>query len=231
MIVLWGKNSAETNIHQMTFVERALARGARLVVVDPRRTQTAQHAELFIQPRPGTDGALALGVAHLLIASGHVDREFVAQHVLGFGRFSRAALEATPAAAAEICGVPLAELEALAELFRTVAPATICVGYGMQRYTNSGQTVRAILALLVLTGNLGKPGAGWQFANFQSAIFDREPEPLTYYPPERPDGSPGSRSRPLAWGATCSPPADRSSRWPGSNAAIRSLRTPRPTKF
>ena len=67
LIVLWGKNAAETNLHQMVFIDDALDAGARLVVIDPRRTESAERAALLIQPRPGTDGALALGVAHLLI--------------------------------------------------------------------------------------------------------------------------------------------------------------------
>ncbi len=189
LIVLWGKNSAETNIHQMAFVDRALERGAKLVVIDPRRTQTAERAELFIRPRPGTDGALALGAAHLLIRRGLVDRGFVERHVSGFDAFRELALETTPEAAAAICEVPVADVERLAEALGTVAPATICAGYGMQRYTNSGQTLRAILALLALTGNLGKPGAGWQFANLQTAVFDPVQDPIAFYPPERPDGT------------------------------------------
>ena len=82
---LWGKNAAETNIHQSVFVDRALEAGGRLVVIDPRRTQTAEGAELLIQPRPGTDGALALAVAHLLVEGrtrGSI--AFVGDHVLGF---------------------------------------------------------------------------------------------------------------------------------------------------
>jgi len=159
LIVLWGKNAAETNIHQMVFVQKALEAGARLVVIDPRRTETAERANLFIQPRPGTDGALALGVAHLLIDSGRVDREFIERHVSGYSEFAE-----------------------------HVRPATISAGYGMQRYTNSGQTMRALLALLAITGNVGKPGAGWVYANLQSAIFDAVPDPIAFYPPDRPDG-------------------------------------------
>ena len=77
LIVLWGKNSAETNIHQMPFVEQALEAGARLVVIDPRRTQTAERANLLIRPRPGSDGALALALAHLLVMHDRIDRSFV----------------------------------------------------------------------------------------------------------------------------------------------------------
>ncbi len=188
LIVLWGKNSAETNIHQTAFLDTALARGARLVVIDPRRTQSAERAGLFLQPRPGSDGALALAVAHLLIEADHLDHDFLGRHVLGFEDFRRAALEMPPAAAADICGVTAGEIERFAELLGTVAPATICAGFGMQRYTTSGQTMRAMIALLALTGNLGKPGAGWQFANLQSAVFDEVGDPVAFYPPRQDDG-------------------------------------------
>jgi len=184
LIVLWAKNPAETNIHQMPFIEQALAAGARLVVIDPRRTESAERAHVLIQPRPGTDGALALGVAHLLCEREQLDRSFVERHVLGFDAFRERVREFPPERVAAICEIPAAAVERLAELFGTIRPATICVGYGGQRYTNSGQAMRAILALVALTGNLGKQGAGWQFANLQTAIFDSVPDPVAFYPPE-----------------------------------------------
>jgi anaerobic selenocysteine-containing dehydrogenase len=190
LIVLWGKNTAETNIHQMVFVEQALENGATLVVIDPRRTETAERAQLFVQPRPGTDGALALGVAHQLVQAGHVDREFIARHVHGFNQFAQSIAEFTPEHAAAIAEVPVEQIHSLAELFGSVQPATICSGFGMQRYTNSGQTMRSLIALLAITGNLGKPGAGWVYANLQSAIFDEVKDPLAFFPP--PDFQSGS---------------------------------------
>jgi len=189
LIVLWGKNAAETNVHQMVFVEAARERGARLVVVDPRRTETAERAALHLQPRPGTDGAIALAVAHRLIERGWVDEPFVAAHVHGFEDFRERVREATPAWAADVAGVPPAQVERLAELLGTVKPATINAGFGMQRYTNSGQTMRAMIALVALTGNVGKPGAGWAFANLKSHVFHPVKDPLSFYPPERPDGA------------------------------------------
>jgi anaerobic selenocysteine-containing dehydrogenase len=188
MIVLWGKNPAETNIHQMPFVEQALASGATLVVVDPRRTETAERASLLIQPRPGTDGALALGVAHELIARGRVDDAFVARHVYGFEAFRDLVRQRTPAWAANVSGVPEGQILHLADLLGSVRPATICAGFGMQRYTNSGQALRAILALLAITGNIGRPGAGWQFANLRTQLFGAAKDPVACYPPEKPDG-------------------------------------------
>ena len=183
LIVMWGKNASETNIHQMAFVEQALEGGAKLVVIDPRRTQTSERAELLIQPRPGTDGALALAIAGLLIDNSWIDVRFVAEHVLGFERFSEAARAMTPERASEITDVPTRYIRRLAELVGTYGPVTICPGFGMQRYTNSGQTMRSILALLAITGNIGKPGAGWVYANLQSQIFDPVKDPIACYPP------------------------------------------------
>jgi len=191
LIVFWGKNAAETNIHQIAHVQAARDAGARVVVIDPRRTETAEHADLLIQPRPGTDGALALGVAHLLVRDGLVDRPFVDAHVLGFDAFARLVADYPPERVAEIAEVPVGEIEELARLVGTVHPATICPGFGMQRYTNSGQAMRAMLALLALTGQIGKPGAGWMYANLQTAVFgatEEDKDPIAFFPPAEPDG-------------------------------------------
>jgi anaerobic selenocysteine-containing dehydrogenase len=188
LIVLWGKNPAETNIHQMRFIHEAIERGARFIVVDPRRTESSERAELLVQPRPGSDGALALGIAHRLVQQDRIDHEFVGKCVLGFDDFCRLVAGFTPERAAELSDVPVACIERLADCFGSLAPVTLCAGFGMQRYTNSGQTMRALIALLAITGNIGKPGAGWQFANLQSSIFDGVPDPLAFYPPAQADG-------------------------------------------
>jgi anaerobic selenocysteine-containing dehydrogenase len=188
LIVFWGKNPAETNIHQMRFVEQALDAGARVIVIDPRRTESAERAELLVQLRPGTDGALALGIAHLLIEMGAVDGDFIGANIVGYEAFAAMAAEYPPDRVAEITDVPEEILHRLAALFGTVAPLTICAGFGMQRYTNSAQTMRALIALLAITGNLGKPGAGWVYANLQSSVFSSLKEPLALFPPEGGDG-------------------------------------------
>jgi anaerobic selenocysteine-containing dehydrogenase len=188
LVVLWGKNAAETNIHQMPFVESAIEAGARLVVVDPRRTETAERAELLVQPRPGTGVALALALAHVLFRDGLVDTPFLEAHVLGHEAYRDRVAQCTPAWAESITDVPARYIERLAEMIGSVKPVTICAGFGMQRYVNSGQTMRAMISLLALTGNVGRPGAGWQFANLQSAVFDDVKDPLAFYPPAEPDG-------------------------------------------
>jgi len=187
MIVLWGKNPAATNLHQMRFLDQALERGARCVVIDPRRTETAERAALLVQPRPGSDGALALGLAHLIIRDGHTDPEFIREHVHGFAAFARSVAAWTPECCAAATGVPEAQLLALATDLGTLKPVTICAGFGMQRYSNGGQTMRALLALLAITGNIGRPGAGWVYANLQTDLFGALKDPLGCYPPLAPD--------------------------------------------
>lgn len=188
LIVLWGKNSAETNIHQMLHVDGALKRGAKLVVVDPRRTETAERADLLLQLRPGTDGALALGVGHILVRDGRIDRSFIDANVFGFDEYAKLVSEYTPERTAAITGLRREQIETFAELFGTMPPVTISAGFGMQRFTNSGQAMRAMIALLAITGNIGKPGAGWMYANLQTQVFSPVKDPLDFYPPETDDG-------------------------------------------
>jgi anaerobic selenocysteine-containing dehydrogenase len=187
LIIFWGKNPAETNIHQMPFIEEAVDHGARVVVIDPRRTQSAESAELLVQIRPGTDGALALGIAHLLIARRTIDQTFIREHVHGYQEFASMVRDYPPDRVAEITDVSVEVVERLADLIGSITPLSICAGFGMQRYTNSAQTMRSLIALLALTGNFGKPGAGWIYANLQSDIFSSLREPLALYPPEADD--------------------------------------------
>ena len=183
-IIFWGKNAAETNIHQMRFVDQSLDAGGRLVVVDPRRTQTSERAELLVQPRPGTDGHLACAVARVLLDRDAVDRGFVDEHVLGFHEYAAMIREQTADEWATVADVPVWAVEKMADMLALSKPATICAGFGMQRYTNSGQTMRAIMALLAITGNIGRPGAGWIYANLQTQVFGGPRDPVAFFPPE-----------------------------------------------
>lgn len=188
LIIMWGKNAAETNIQEMIQVEKALQKGAKLIVIDPRRTPTAEKANLLLQPKPGTDAALALGVAHVLIKNNWIDHQFVEKHVKGFEPFKESLRYFTPNQAEAITGIPAGEIIRFARFIGNSKPMTIVPGYGMQRFSNGGQTIRCLLALQVLTGNIGKQGACWHYANLQSYVFDTVKEPESYYPPETPDG-------------------------------------------
>ena len=182
LIIMWGKNSVETNIQESIPLEKALEKGAKLVVIDPRRTPTADKADLLIQPRPGTDGALALGIAKILINTGHIDDEFISNYVYGFDEFKNSLSSWSVLKVEKITGIPGPYIRKLASWIGEIQPMTILPGYGMQRYTNGGQTIRCLLSLQVITGNIGKPGACWHYANLQSYVFDKLLEPLSYYP-------------------------------------------------
>ncbi len=188
LIVLWGKNSAESNIQEMIPLGKSLDNGGKLIVIDPRRTESTQRAELLVQPLPATDGALALSIANLLITNDWIDHDFISKHVYGFEDFKNSIQHCTTEWASTITGVPKDFIDKMAWMIGNIKPMTIIPGYGMQRYTNSGQTIRCLLTLSILTGNIGKPGACWHYANLQSYVFDDVLEPLCYYPPQKSDG-------------------------------------------
>jgi anaerobic selenocysteine-containing dehydrogenase len=180
-IVIWGKNPAETNIQEMAFVVNARQNGSKVIVVDPRRTPTADKADLLYCPHPGTDAALALAVASVLIKKDLIDKKFIANYVSRFDEFFTNSLMSADKAES-ICGILSPEIEKFAEIIGKEGPVTFLPGYGLQRYTNGGQTIRSVLALAVITGNIGKKGTGFNFANLQSCIYDEPKEPDSYYP-------------------------------------------------
>ena len=186
LIVIWGKNPAECNIQQMIPIEKAQRKGAKLVVIDPRRTPSSERADLLLQPVPGTDGILALAIAKILVEKRYHDETFLKEHVLGFPEFAESLNSLELESASSTCGIPLDLMYEVAELMGTIQPMTLMAGYGVQRYTNGGQTTRCILALSILTGNIGKAGACWQYANLESYVFDAIKEPESYFPdPDR----------------------------------------------
>ncbi|MBI9055173.1 MAG: molybdopterin-dependent oxidoreductase [Bacteroidales bacterium] len=188
LIVVWGKNPAESNIQQMIPIEKAQQKSAKLVYVDPRRTASSERADLLLQPIPGTDGILALAIAKILIENDQIDHAFIEKYVLGFDEFKKSVLKIDLNEASKECGVSIEFIKKLANLIGTINPMTLIPGYGMQRYTNGGQTTRCLLSLSIITGNIGKPGACWHYADLQGDIFSEIKEPLNYFPPKKPDG-------------------------------------------
>lgn len=188
LIVVWGKNPAESNIQQMIPIEKAQQKGAKLVYIDPRRTASSERADLLLQPIPGTDGILALAIAKILIETDQIDHEFIEKYVLGFDKFKESVLKIDLKEASKECGVSLEFINKIAALIGSIKPMTLIPGYGMQRYSNGGQTTRCLVALSIITGNIGKEGACWHYADLQGDIFSEIKEPLNYFPPDKPDG-------------------------------------------
>jgi anaerobic selenocysteine-containing dehydrogenase len=196
LIIIWGKNSAETNVQEMIHIDRAKKNGATVVVIDPRRTLTADKADILLRPLPGTDAALALAMARVIIDNGLENKEFISKYVSGFEKF-RDSLDITAGKAQEITGIPASAIEELARMAGESERLSVIAGYGLQRYTNGGQTIRAILSIPVITGMIGRQGCGFNFANLQSSVFDDVKEPLSYYPDSEAD-RPFRRAVPMA---------------------------------
>jgi anaerobic selenocysteine-containing dehydrogenase len=157
-IVVWGRNPQQSKINEQARILAARRRGAKLVVVDPRATPLAKKADLHIQVKPGTDCALALGMLNVIIAESLYDRDFVERWTLGFDRLAEHVRKYPPELAAEITGVPEAQIRRFARLYASTKPATITQGVSLDHCINGVQNSRAIAALIAVTGNLDVPG-------------------------------------------------------------------------
>ena len=160
LILIWGSNPITSNLHFWTRAQEAKRRGARLVAIDPYRSITAEKCHEHVALLPGTDAALALGLMHLLIANGQVDRDYVDRHTLGFDALAARAREWTPERVAATCGIPREQLIRLAHDYGTIKPAAIRLNYGMQRVHGGGNAVRAVACLPALIGAWRDPAGG-----------------------------------------------------------------------
>ena len=180
LILNWGSNTAVTNSHLWVRMLQAQKAGAKLVCIDPYKSRTATRSDWWIAPRPGTDGALALGIAHILARDGMVDENYLENHCLGWPEMrQRVLLEYTPDKVAAICGLRVDEVEQLARLYGTTRPALIRLNYGLQRHGGGGMAVRVITCLPALTGDWKHPGGGallstsQLFATQADSVFER----------------------------------------------------------
>lgn len=171
LIVIWGRNPAATARHQLSFIGQARKNGAKVILIDPLQTATCALADEHIPIQPGTDGALALGMAHQIIKDGLTNQAFLHDRCSGFEPFRELAAEYPPEIVSAATGLSPGRIIDLARQYATTRPAAILLGYGLQRYSNSGNAIRAIDALGALTGNIGAPGGGVNYANFQVAPY------------------------------------------------------------
>ena len=164
LILIWGSNTLTSNMHLWPFVQEARCQGARVIVIDPARTRTARAADEWIPIRPGTDGALALAMMHVIIQEGLQDQEYVARYTLGFPQLAERVAEWTPQRAAAITGIPPARIAQLAREYATTQPAAIRINYGIQRHQGGGMAVRNIACLPALVGAWRRYGGGIQLS-------------------------------------------------------------------
>ncbi len=166
LIVIWGSNAASTQVNVMNHVSRARkTRGAKLVVVDPYRNRTAAVADMHLAVRPGTDGALACAVMHVLFAEGFADRDYMARHTDRPDRLEAHLATRTPAWAARITGLSEDEIVAFARLYGTTRRSYIRLGYGFSRVRNGAANVHAVSCLPSVTGAWRHEGGGAFYTN------------------------------------------------------------------
>ena len=152
LIIIWGSNSIGSNLHFWRYAQQAKRNGARLVCIDPRKSETADKCHEHIALRPGTDAALALALMHELITHDWLNHDYIARHTLGWEQLRERALQWPLERAAEVCGIPVEQIRQLAQDYGTMKPAAIRLNYGMQRVRGGGNAVRAVACLPALTG-------------------------------------------------------------------------------
>jgi anaerobic selenocysteine-containing dehydrogenase len=174
LILLWGTNTRLTNRHLWPTIEAARADGAKVVAIDPIRTITAESADEFVQPLPGTDIALMLAMMHVLIRDELVDRPWVDEHTVGFAELAAHVADWTPARAAAICGVDAGVIERLATDYGTIRPAAIRTLIGAEHHENGAMFYRTMAVLPALVGAWQDRGGGLarSVGSWQDAVVD-----------------------------------------------------------
>jgi anaerobic selenocysteine-containing dehydrogenase len=190
LILIWGSNTLTSNLHLWPFVMEARKQGGRVIVIDPARTRTAQAADEWLPIRPGTDGALALALMHVIVAEQLHDLDYVTRYTLGFERLAERLLEWPPERAAEITGVPAERIRQLARDYAVTQPAAIRINYGLQRHRGGGMAVRTIACLPALVGAWRQYGGGIQLSTSgyfrhldRSGLQRADLAPAAHHPP------------------------------------------------
>jgi formate dehydrogenase major subunit len=158
--LLAGCNPTENHPVAATFMKEAARKGVKLIVVNPRRPDMADFAEIYLQIKPGTDVALYNAWMHVMIKEGLVDRQFVEQRTTGYPELAEVVAKYTPELAADITGIPAEDIVRSARLFGKAKAALIFWGMGISQHTNGTNNARCLIALAMLSGNIGKPGSG-----------------------------------------------------------------------
>ena len=174
LVIIWGSNPASTGPHFLPLLRAAQRSGAYVVVIDPRRTLTARSADEHLQPRPATDGALALGLMHVLFRDGLADEAWLEAHSIGWQALRERAAQYPPERVAAITGLPPERIEALARRYGSTKPALLKFCDGVQRHGNGGQTARALACLPAVVGQLGVRGGGLAYSTSGYVQWDLE---------------------------------------------------------
>ncbi len=173
LIIFWGCNAITSSVHFWARAQAAKRRGARLIAIDPYRSLTAEKCHEHIALLPGTDGALALGLMHVLIRDDLVDHDYIERHTLGFDGLAERVRGFDPARVAGICGIAMHEIESLAHRYAATRPALIRANYGLQRVRGGGMAMRNIACLPALIGAFRHAAGGLLLSTSGSFPIDQ----------------------------------------------------------
>jgi len=173
LVIIWGHNPITTAPHFMPFLKQAQRNGCRVIVIDPRATRTARGADWHIAPKPGTDGALALGMAQVIVAEKIHAEVWLENYTVGWPKFRDRLAEYPPSRVAAITGLAEQTIIDLAREYATTKPSLIKFADGVQRNRHGGQTTRAICALPAITGQYGILGGGLAYSTSGYLQWDK----------------------------------------------------------
>ncbi|WP_099192469.1 molybdopterin-dependent oxidoreductase [Tepidibacter mesophilus] len=174
-IIVWGRNPYNTSIHLMDTILKAKKNGIKVTVIDPIHTETAKRADEYIRVNPSTDGALCMAMTKAIIEENLQDKEFISKHVKGYEEYKKYLDTLSLEYLSNECGVDIDTIKRISRLYAKKS-STIYIGYGVQKYRNGGNSIRSIDAMAAITGNIGKTGAGVNYANrVYPDILNRDP--------------------------------------------------------
>jgi anaerobic selenocysteine-containing dehydrogenase len=171
-IIAWASNIHANNVHLWPFIVEARRNGAKLVVIDPYRTRTAECADWYLPINPGTDAALALGMMHVIIGENLHDADYVARYTLGFEQLREKVKEYPPERVAQWTGIAADDIRKLAREYATVRPSVIRLNYGVQRSEGGGMATRTVCMLPCIIGSWKEVGGGLQLSTSGGAAFN-----------------------------------------------------------
>jgi anaerobic selenocysteine-containing dehydrogenase len=176
LVLLWGRNPMATNLHTVPILKEVRRRGGRVILIDPVRSESAGFCDEHVQPRVAADAELALAMAKVILEEGLEDRDFLAAHTHGFAEY-RALLDARPLGElARACELDEAAIRALARTYATTKPASVLLGWGLNKYQHSAEIFRCVDALGALGGHIGVPGGGVSHGYNTQRHFDKTVE-------------------------------------------------------
>ena len=208
VIVIIGANPTVNHPVAATWIKNAVRTGAKLIVLDPRRSELARHAHRYLQFKPDTDVALLNAMMHVIVTEGLVDRDFIASRTIGYEELEKNVAEYSPEAMAPICGIDAETIRYVARLYATSKGSMILWGMGVSQHVHGTDNARCLIALSLMTGQIGRPGTGLHPLRGQNNVqgaSDAGLIPMMLPDYQRVD-NPAARAKfEQAWGATLDP--------------------------